>query len=129
MFVLSDVIENANTPYKLIKLDSTKADTCLPPEPLKLETATNENLKSIHVSNEVKLKLRKDYLRFLKAHVQELQERSPLKYLSEMSYFYQPFVWSLKLRQPSFILTLLLKSFICWNGCLRSQQKPQSCIW
>ena len=80
MFVLPDVIEKANTSYKLIKLDLTKEDTCLPPELIKLGTATNENLKSLHVSNEVKLKFRKDCLRFLKALAQKLQERSPLKY-------------------------------------------------
>ena len=79
MFVLPDVIEKANTSYKLIKLDLTKEDTCLPPELIKLGTATNENLKSLHVSNEVKLKFRKDCLRFLKALVQKLQKRS-LKY-------------------------------------------------
>ena len=80
MFVLPDVIEKANTSYKLIKLDLTKEDTCLPPELIKLGTATNENLKSLHVSNEVKLKFRRDCLRFLKALAQKLQERSPLKY-------------------------------------------------
>ena len=36
MFVLPDVIQRANTPYKLIKLDLTKANTCLPPELIKL---------------------------------------------------------------------------------------------
>ena len=60
MFVLPDITEKANTPYKLIKLDLIKTDTCLPPEIIKLGTATNENLKSLHVSNEVKLKFRKD---------------------------------------------------------------------
>ena len=80
MFVLPVVIEKANTPYKLIKLDLTKADACLPLELIKLGRATNDNLKSLHVSKEVKLKPRKDSLRFLKALVQKLQERSPLKY-------------------------------------------------
>ena len=64
----------------MIKLYLTNADTCLPPELIKLGTATNETLKSLHVSNEVKLKFRKDCLRFLKALAQKLQERSPLKY-------------------------------------------------
>ena len=56
----------ANTPYILIKIDLTKADTFLPPELKKLGTATSRNLKSLHISNEVKLKFRKDCLRFLK---------------------------------------------------------------
>ena len=80
VLVLSDIIEKASTQYKLIKLDLTKKDTCLPPELIKLGIATNENLKLLHVSNEIKLKFRKDCVRFLKAHAQKLQERSPLKY-------------------------------------------------
>ena len=80
IFTLPDVIEKANTLYKLIKLDLTKADTCLLPKFIKLGTATNENLKSLHVSNEVKLKFRKDCQRFLKTLVQKLQKRSPLKH-------------------------------------------------
>ena len=79
IFVLPDVIEKANTPYKLIQLDLRKVDTYLTPELIKFGTATNKNLKLLHVSNEVKLKFRKDCLRFLKALVQKLQERS-LKY-------------------------------------------------
>ena len=55
MFVLPVVIEKANTSYKLIKLDLTKADACLPLELIELGRATNENLKSLHVSKEVKL--------------------------------------------------------------------------
>ena len=49
----------ANTPYILIKIDLTKADTFLPPELKKLGTATSRNVKSLHISNEVKLKFRK----------------------------------------------------------------------
>ena len=55
MFVLPVVIEKPNPPYKLIKLDLTKADTYLPLKLIKLGRATNENLKSLHVSKEVKL--------------------------------------------------------------------------
>ena len=80
MFILLGVIGKANTSYKLINVDLTKADTCVPPELTMLGTTTNENLKSLHVSNKTKLKLRKHYLRFLKALVQKLQERSLLKY-------------------------------------------------
>ena len=77
----------------------------------KAGTATNENLKSLHVSNEVKLKFR--FRRFLKVLFQKLQGRPPLKYSSVGNAIaYRPISWSLNLRQPSYILTLLLKSFI-----------------
>ena len=80
MFILLGVIEKANTSNKLINVDLAKADTCLPPELTMLGTTTNENLKSLHVSNKTKLKFRKHCLRFLKALVQKLQERYLLKY-------------------------------------------------
>ena len=67
MFVLPDVRDKANTLYKLIKFDLTKAETCLLPKLTKFGTATNENLKSVYVSNEVKLKFRKDCLKAFKS--------------------------------------------------------------
>ena len=67
MFVLPDVIDKANTLYKLIEFDLTKAETCLPPKLIKFGTATNENLKSVYVSNEVKLKFRNDCLKAFKS--------------------------------------------------------------
>ena len=118
------VIEKAKVPYKLIKLDLTKAETFLPPEPVKLGTATNENLKSLHVSNEVKLKFRKDCLRFLKAKItRKIPFKKFLYHKCHMSITHFYGHWTL--RQPSYILPSLLKSFIRWIGCQRCQQKTQ----
>ena len=74
---MSEVIEKAKTHYMKW---SSEADTSVPPELIKFGTATSKNFKSFHISNEVKLKFRKDCLKFLKALVQKLQEGSPWKY-------------------------------------------------
>ena len=52
MVVKSDVLDEANTSLKLIKIDLTKAENLLPCELIKLPTATKDLLKSSILKND-----------------------------------------------------------------------------
>ena len=81
MFLLTSVVENASTPYKLIKIDVDLATNRLPVDQMKLPTATNALLKSSDIIYEQKSKLRKECRTLLSRLVAKLQERSPLQYV------------------------------------------------
>ena len=71
-FVSTKVLEEASTPYKLIKVDLSKKD---------LGTATKQNLKAVGASKDKKIKPQKACSSMLKAIVEKMQEKCPLKYL------------------------------------------------
>lgn len=79
-FVSPHILEEENTPYKLVKLDLSKKDVCLPAQLVDVGTATKTKLKSLKLSSEQKLKFKNTCLSMLKAIVEKLQERCPLKY-------------------------------------------------
>ena len=81
MFVLKEVLKEASTVYKLIKIDINDQNILLPPSSLKLPTATEGSLKSEKITMSEKLQFKKDCTKFLQSMVRKLQERSPLKYL------------------------------------------------
>ena len=55
-FVSTKVLEEASTPYKLIKVDLSKKDVCLPTELVELETTTKQKLKAVGASKDKKIK-------------------------------------------------------------------------
>ena len=80
-FVPTKVLEEAYTPYKLIKVDLSKKDVCLPTELVDLGTATKQKLKAVGASKDQKIKLQKACSNMLKAIVEKMQEKCLLKYL------------------------------------------------
>ena len=60
MVVKSDVLEEANTSLKLIKIDLTKAENLLPCELIKLPTATKDLLKSSLLKSDKKRLFKND---------------------------------------------------------------------
>ena len=79
MVVKSDVLDEANTSLKLIKIDLTKAKN-LPCELIKLPTATKDLLKSSLVENDKKRLFKNDCKAMIIAMLQKIQDKCPLKY-------------------------------------------------
>ena len=81
MFVRREILDEAVTGYKLVKIDLTNSSNIVPSELINLPTATKNLLKSNILSEDKKRQFKKDSITILVAIVRKLQERSPLKYL------------------------------------------------
>ena len=75
VFIWKAIIDEADSGYSLIKTDLQKRENRLPPESVKLPTATKTLLSSIQASLTKKFKFK------CGCAVEKLQERSPLKHL------------------------------------------------
>ena len=80
MFVKKEVLEEANTAYKLIKLDVSKKENLSAPQLIDCGTATKHFLKSNNFPADQKLQFKKSCVAMLVSIVQKLQEKSPLNY-------------------------------------------------
>ena len=80
MVLKSDVLDEANTSLKLIKIDLTKAENLLPCELIKLPTATKDLLKTSLLKNDKKQLFKNDYKAMIIAMLQKIQDKCPLKY-------------------------------------------------
>ena len=80
MFVKEEVLEKANTAYRLIKLDVSKNENLLAPQLVDCGTATKHFLKSNNLLADQKLQFKKSCVAMLVSIVQKLQEKSPLNY-------------------------------------------------
>ena len=80
MVVKNDVLDEANTSLKLIKIDLTKAENLLPCELIKLPTATKDLLKSSVLKNDKKRLFKNDCKAMIIAMLQKNQDKCPLKY-------------------------------------------------
>ena len=80
IFMRRDVIENAVTLYKLIKLDVSNKELWLPFHQIHLGTATKTALNKSGATDSVKLKFKEDCVLLLVKMIAKIQERSPLKY-------------------------------------------------
>lgn len=78
MFLHAAVVDEATTPYKLIKLDLQKKDSFLLYDSVKLPMATEILLASSKTTATQKLKFKEFCSVILKSTVLKLQERSPL---------------------------------------------------
>lgn len=74
MFVKKEVLEKANTPYKLVKVDVSKEDVLHPAELLEFGTAAKHFLKPSHLPEEKKRKFKKSCCVMLVSIAQKLQE-------------------------------------------------------
>ena len=80
MVVKPDVLDQANSSFKLIKLDLTNSENLLPCELMKLPTATKSLLRSTNLKNEKKRSFLKNAKKMIVVLVQKVQERCPLQY-------------------------------------------------
>ena len=80
MVVKSDVLDEANTSLKLIKIDLTKAENLLPCELIKLPTAAKDLLKSSLLKNDKKRLFKNDCKAMIIGMLQKIQDKCPLKY-------------------------------------------------
>ena len=80
MFVKEDVLNEAVTPFRLIKIKVSKTSNQLAIGDVKLTTATEALLKSCSVDKAAKEYFHGDCVTFLLRMVQKLQQKSPLKY-------------------------------------------------
>ena len=81
IFIRKAVIDEADSAYSLIKIDLKKRENHLPPESIKLPTATKAFLSTLQASLTKKLKFKGECAALVKEIVEKLQEKSPLKYL------------------------------------------------
>ena len=79
MVVKSDVLDEANTSLKLIKIDLSKAEN-LPCELIKLPTATKDLLKSSLLKSDKKWLFKNDCKARIIAMLQKIQDKCRLKY-------------------------------------------------
>ena len=117
MFVRREVLDEAVTGYKLVKIDLTNSSNIAPSELINLPTATKNLLKSNILSEDKKRQFKKDCITILVAIVSKLQERSPLKYLV--------------VRCASCIapLNMVLNKDECSVKFTKLIDKPYSCKW
>ena len=80
MFIKEDVLTEAVTAFRLIKIKVSETSNQLAIGDVKLATATEALLKSCSVDKAAKENFRRDCVTFLLRIVQKLQEKSPLKY-------------------------------------------------
>lgn len=79
--VKPEVLDGAETSFKLTKLDLTKPENLLPCELVKLPTATKNLLRSNELSHEKKRQFKKDCKVMVVALLKKVQDRCPLKYV------------------------------------------------
>ena len=80
MFIKEDVLNEAVTAFRLIKIEVSQTSNQLMIVDVKLTTATEALLKSCSVDKAAKETFRKDCVTFLLRMMQKLQEKSPRKY-------------------------------------------------
>ena len=81
LFIRKEVMIEANTPHKLIKIDVEEVQNRLPVDMVNPGTAVKAILRSKEITDGAKHQFRKDCVAFLTNLILKLQERSPLKYL------------------------------------------------
>ena len=80
MFVKKEVLEEANTAYKLIKLDVSKKENLSASQLVDCNTATKHFLESNNLPADQKLQFIKSCVAMLASIVQKLEEKIPLNY-------------------------------------------------
>ena len=80
MFIKKEVLENADTPLKLIKLEVSKKENQCAVELVNLGTATKDVLRKSSTNDVKKKQFKKECVLMLAAILEKIQERSPLKY-------------------------------------------------
>ena len=80
MFIKDDVLNEAVTAFRLIKIEVSQTSNQLMIVDVKLTTATEALLKSCSVDKAAKENFRKDCVTFLLRMMQKFQEKSPRKY-------------------------------------------------
>ena len=78
-FLLKNVVSEADTPYKLIKLDINDSNKQKPLSHVKLPTSAQALL--VELPNQQQEAIKKGFIKLLKKMLLKLQERSPLKYI------------------------------------------------
>ena len=80
LFLRRQVIEEATTPYKLLKIDLGKRESMVDLQNVDLGTAANSALNKSKVKDDLKMKFRKDCVKILVKLIEKLKESSPLSY-------------------------------------------------
>jgi hypothetical protein len=80
MFIKKEILENADTPLKLIKLEVSKRENQRDVELVDLGTATKDILRKFTGGDNKKRLFKKQCVLMLAAILEKIQERSPLKY-------------------------------------------------
>ena len=80
LFLRRQVIEEATTPYKLLKIDLGKRESMVDLQNVDLGTAANSALNKSKVKDDLKMKFRKNCVKILVKLIEKLKERSPLSY-------------------------------------------------
>ena len=80
LFIKRDVVNEAQTPYSLSKIDVAEKENHLPVENLELGSAVTAELGKVGVSSEVKKQFKKDCKKVLIKLCGKLNERSPLNF-------------------------------------------------
>ena len=80
IFVKKDVLEAANTGYKLATVEINLSSNLISGHLIVLSTATKSLLKHLNLQPEKKISFLKECVEMLKATVCKIQERCPLKY-------------------------------------------------
>ena len=80
LFLRQQVIEEATTPYKLLKIDLGKRESKVDLQNVDLGTAANSALNKSKVKDDLKMKFCKDCVKILVKLIEKLKERSPLSY-------------------------------------------------
>ena len=80
LFLRRQVIEEATSPYKLLKIDLEKRESMGDLQNVDLETAANSALNKSKVKDDLTMKFLKDCVKILVKLIEKLKERSPLSY-------------------------------------------------
>ena len=80
LFLRRQVLEEATTPYKLLKIDLRKRESMVDLQNVDLGTAANSALNKSKVKDDLKMKFHKDCVKILVKLIEKLKERSPLSY-------------------------------------------------
>ena len=80
LFLRRQVIQEATTPYKLLKIDLGKRESMVDLQNVDLGTAANSALNKSKVKDDSEMKFRKDCVKILVKLIEKLKERSPLSY-------------------------------------------------
>ena len=80
LFVWWQIIEEATTPYKFLKIDLGKRESMVDLQNVDLGTAANSVLNNSKVKDDLKMKFCKDCVKILVKLIEKLKERSPLSY-------------------------------------------------
>ena len=80
LFLQRQVIEEATTSYKLLKIDLGKRESMVDLQNVDLGTAANSALNKSKVKDDLKMKFREDCVKILVKLIEKLKERSPLSY-------------------------------------------------